>query len=187
MDNKQFNTPQDDTKRNMLANRTEQQSSVPNDLPDNQHDKERMQPEETVINLPDVTDIPGQENVHVAPLGELSDTTISSGDEEGNRVFNENEEDVTVRMGTEADVNPKERRALDDDQYMSTRDADNLRRATLGNTDFQGEELNEESFGGERSGYNMDIPDSRNDVLNPFLRHEENKNKDFEVGSGENE
>ena len=173
--------------RDMTANRTEQQSSVPNDLPDNKHDEQRLRPEETVINLPDVTDIPGQENVTVAPLGEMGDTTASSTDEEGDRIFNASPDDLGLRMGTSADVNPKERRALDDDQYMPTQDEDNLRRATLGNTDFQGEELNEESFGGERSGYNMDIPDSNNPVLNPFLRHEENKNEDYQVGSGENE
>jgi len=187
MDTKENNASPNANARDILTNRTEQRSSVPNDLTDNQHDQERLRPEESVINLPDVEDIPGQENVTVAPLGEMADTTASSADEEGDRIFNQEEGAVPLRMGTEGDVNPKERRALDDDYYTPTRDADNLRNATMGNTDFQGEELNEESFGGERSGYNLDIPDSRNDILNPFLRHDENKNEDYQVGSGDNE
>ncbi len=39
------------------------------DLPDSPHDAERLKPEETIIELPDVKDIPGQEFVHVPPLG----------------------------------------------------------------------------------------------------------------------
>jgi len=52
------------------------------DLQDSASDEERIQPEETSIELPDVKDIPGQEHIHVPPLGELADTTISSADEE---------------------------------------------------------------------------------------------------------
>ena len=65
----------------------EQQSSVPFDLPDSEKDKEKLQPEETVINLPDVSDIPGQENINVPQMGEFSDVTVASDDEEGTRVF----------------------------------------------------------------------------------------------------
>lgn len=52
------------------------------DLTDSASDQERLQPEYTTIDLPDVEDIPGQENIHVPPLGELADVTISSDDEE---------------------------------------------------------------------------------------------------------
>jgi len=52
------------------------------DLTDSPSDIERLKPEETIIDLPDVSDIPGQEHVHVPPIGELADTTISSDDEE---------------------------------------------------------------------------------------------------------
>ena len=52
------------------------------DLTDSPSDIERLQPEYTTIDLPDVSDIPGQENIHVPPLGELADVTISSDDEE---------------------------------------------------------------------------------------------------------
>lgn len=67
--------------------RSEQQSSVPFDMPDSPEDQEKLKPEVTTINLPDVSDIPGQENVTVPQLGEYADTTISSDDEEGTRIF----------------------------------------------------------------------------------------------------
>lgn len=187
MDNQSKNTSDNSNARDITTNRTEQHSSVPNDLPTSKHDEDRLQPEETIINMPDVTDIPGQENVSVPPLGEMADTTMSSADEEGNDIFGQDAENLGMRMGTDADVKPKERRALDDDRYMPTRDEDNLRRATQGNTDFQGEELNERSFGDERSGPNMDIPDSESDVLNPFIIKENKPNTDYQTGSGEGE
>jgi len=60
-----------------------------NDLPDSKKDAERLKPEEATIDLPDVNDIPGQEHVHVLPLGELADTTVSSDDEEGTDLLGE--------------------------------------------------------------------------------------------------
>lgn len=76
---------QDD--RTLDTPRGEMQSSVPFDLPDSPEDREKLKPEETIINLPDVSDIPGQENVTVPHLGAFADTTASSDDEEGTRVF----------------------------------------------------------------------------------------------------
>ena len=58
------------------------QNMPDDDLTDSPSDQERLQPEKTTIDLPDVSDIPGQEHVHVPPIGELADTTISSDDEE---------------------------------------------------------------------------------------------------------
>lgn len=59
------------------------------DLPDSPHDAKRLQREETILDLPDVSDIPGQEAVQAPPLGELADTTPSSADEEGDDVFDD--------------------------------------------------------------------------------------------------
>lgn len=52
------------------------------DLQDSKRDEERLKPDEAILDLPDVSDIPGQENITVAPLGEIADITISSDDEE---------------------------------------------------------------------------------------------------------
>ena len=53
------------------------------DIIDPLSDQERLQPETVIIDLPEVSDIPGQEHFVPAPLGILADTTISSDDEEG--------------------------------------------------------------------------------------------------------
>ena len=174
--------------RNLTANRGEQRSSVPNDLPDSQRDSDRLRPEETTINLPEVSDIPGQENVSAAPLGELADTTSSSDDEEGRNIFNdEDESDADYIMGTEGDVRKDERSALEDVDYMPTRDADNLRRAGMDNTDFQGEELNERGFGNERSGRDLDIPEERDDTTTDAMGQGDEENKTFSLGSDDND
>src|SRR5688500_14883032 len=126
--------------RDLNANKLEQQSSVPNDLPDSPRDRERLEAdEETTIDLPDVADIPGQEFVHAPRLGGLADTTASSDDEEGVRVFGRT--DRSDLADTDADVTEDERRALEDTEYLPTADENNLRRAHLDNVDFQGEEL----------------------------------------------
>jgi hypothetical protein len=52
------------------------------DLPDSPRDTERLKPDEAILDLPEVSDIPGQENITVPPLGEMGDTTASSDDEE---------------------------------------------------------------------------------------------------------
>ena len=62
------------------------------DLADSPHDAERLQGDEAILDLPDVKDIPGQEFVQAPPLGMMADTTISSADEEGEGLF---EEDTT--------------------------------------------------------------------------------------------
>ena len=59
------------------------------DLHDSKRDVERLKPDKATLDLPEVKDIPGQEHVHVLPLGDLSDTTASSDDEEGDDVLGE--------------------------------------------------------------------------------------------------
>ena len=67
------------------------QNQPAGDLKDPKKDERKMQPEETTLDLPDVKDIPGQEFVNAPPLDALGDTTIASDDEEGTRVFDEEE------------------------------------------------------------------------------------------------
>jgi hypothetical protein len=171
--------------KDLNLNRGEQRSSAPNDLPDTSHDRERLQPEETTIDLPDVSDIPGQENVTVPPLGEMADLTISSADEEGDDLFEE--DDVDYARGTEADVSREERQALENDEYLPTRDEDNLRNARMDNVDFQGEPLNERSFGEERSGRDLDVPGTSADNRNEDIGEEDEENNEYSLGNDDND
>ena len=93
MENERRNNQADPNTRDGSGNRTERISSTPNDLPDSPGDEEKLQAEETYIDLPDVKDIPGQEFVHVPPAGEMADTTIASDDEEGKNVFDKEQEE----------------------------------------------------------------------------------------------
>lgn len=144
--------------RDRNANRIERNSSTPNDLPDSKEDQEKLQPEETVIDLPDVKDIPGQEFVNAPPLGALGDTTISSDDEEGRSVFEQDDSEDLRSTGGDDNVSRNERKALEQIDYMPTADEENLHTARLDNADFQNEPLNEKGFGEERSGRDLDIP-----------------------------
>lgn len=187
MDRNQNNDP---VERDFTNNRLENRSSVPGDLPDSPKDQEELRTKETFIDLPDVKDIPGQEFVNTPPAGALRDTTISSDDEEGRGVFDlDDSEDLT--MGTQYDVTKDERRALEDDNYLPTADEDNLRRAKMDDTDFQGEELDEASFGDVVTGDDLDVPESTDDTITTSLDEEEGdddeENKYYSLGSADND
>ena len=157
------------------------------DLTDPQRDQDRLKREEVIIDLPDVKDIPGQEFVHAPPLGMLADTTISSADEEGEGLFEDDEEDETyIVMGTDADITKTDKQLLETgDDYLPTRDAENLSRASLDNTDFDGDELNEGSFGEERSGRDLDRQETQK--TSGSIQQTDEENKNYSLGSDEND
>jgi hypothetical protein len=171
------------------------------DLPDSPQDQEKLKPEVVIMDLPDVKDIPGQEHIHVPPLGELADTTISSDDEEGASVFDDGHEedfpgepvmDIAVSdepeedetkpvMGNDADVSDEEKEILRRaDQDMPTTDDINLRRSALDNKDAEGELLNEDSQ--DVSGDDLDVPGSELDDDNEVLGEEDEENNPYSLG-----
>ena len=90
-------------------------------------------------------------------------------------------------MGTEGDVRGDERKALEDDNYMPTKDEDNLRNARMDNTDFEGESLNERSFGDERSGKDLDVPGTSADNRNEEIGEEDEENNEYSLGGDDND
>ena len=156
--------------------------SVTEDLQDSPQDQQKMQREEFEIEMPDVSDIPGQEHIRVAPLGELADTTISSDDEEGVGILddvNEDELDDTSNVSTE------ERQDLEDSADVTDgEDASNLQRARLDNTDEDGDEL-EESY--DVSGSDLDIPGAELDDQNEEIGAEDEENNTYGIGSDDND
>lgn len=159
------------------------------DLPDSQHDLDRMQPEEAILDLPDVKDIPGQEHIVVPPLGALSDTTISSDDEEGIGIFDDDdEEDKEIIMGSEADVTQGEIGLLQrTDEDMPTEDNNRLRDAALDDQDFEGERLNEGSLATDVSGDDLDITGTDGDDASLALGNEDEENDIQSLGSDNND
>jgi hypothetical protein len=163
----------------MTNNRLEGQSSIPGDLPDSPQDQEKLRNEETTIDLPDVKDIPGQEFVNVPTIGEMADTTASSADEEGEGVFGPDDRVTAAPGSADYDVRPDELQALGDTTYMPTRDEDRLRRARMDNVDFQGEPLNEKSFGEGQmlDGGDLDIDTGQEETQTDALGQGDEENK----------
>jgi len=152
-------------------------TTAKSELTDSPRDEERLRGEETTIDMPEVKDIPGQEHVHVLPMGELADTTASSSDEEGDGLLDSlNSEDDDDEEDNDSNVRPDEREALEDTEYMPTQDEDNLREAAMDDTDLDGDPLNERSFGKERTGADLDVPGSEEDDEDEAVGDEDEEN-----------
>jgi hypothetical protein len=146
------------------------------DLAETKDDKKHLQPDKGILNLPDVKDIPGQEHVRVPKLGEFADTTISSDDEEGVRVFGKDEDsDETI-------ITDDEKKALREaaEKTPGAEDEDNLERAQLDDRDEDGELLNERT---NNSGSDLDIPGSEDDDENEELGEEDEENNSYSLDS----
>jgi hypothetical protein len=185
MSDRKNNRPEGN-ERDITTNRLERKSSTPNDLPDSKEDAEKLRSEETFIDLPDVKDIPGQEFVHAPPMGSLGDTTISSDDEEGTRIFDRDDSE-DLRRGTDGDVSRSERKALEQIDYLPTQDEDNLQNARMDNVDFQNEPLNEKGFGEERSGRDLDVPGNTDETETDAMGQGDEENKYYSLGSSDND
>jgi hypothetical protein len=73
--------------KNVLSDKTPNADAA--DLHDSKKDQEKLKPEVVIIDMPEVQDIPGQENVRVPDMREMQDTTISSADEEAEDLLSE--------------------------------------------------------------------------------------------------
>jgi hypothetical protein len=151
------------------------------DLSDSEKDKKNLQPDEAILDLPDVKDIPGQEFVHVPRLKEMADTTISSDDEEGVGIFGENDEDDGLNS-TDADVTEEEKKALERTEDTDSEDNEDLFRAELDDTDFDGEKLNENI---DVSGDDLDVPGEEADDADEEIGEEDEENNAYSLGDNE--
>src|SRR6185437_3366189 len=154
------------------------------DLPDSPKDKKEMQqPESTFIDLPELSDIPGQENIVPAPFGEMTDITSSSADEEGEDIF---EDDLNEVIDENSDSNVSETEKEDLERTatdMPEGDDDNLRDAALDNTDDDGTPLNEGGFKKNISATDLDIPGAKLDDADEKIGEEDEENNDYSLGA----
>jgi len=160
------------------------------DIHDSPRDQEKLKSETFIIDLPDVSDIPGQENIVVPNLGEMQDTTVSSDDEEGVGLFDDDEgdEDTDLVMGNEADVSTTERTLLRRaDEDMPVEDDPRLRQAELDKTDDQGDLLNEGSLATSVSGADLDMSGADSDDPMEEIGEEDEENNAYSLGSDSND
>lgn len=143
------------------------------DLKDPARDEERMEPEETTLELPDVDDIPGQEHVHVPQMKSFHDTTISSDDEEGKTVFEDD-------LDPETDVTEVERELLQrSSESMAGEDDEERRKVLPDDRDLDGEVLNERV---DVSGDDLDIPGESDDDADEEIGEEDEENNSYSLG-----
>ena len=124
------------------------------DLPDSENDKLHLQPEETIIELPDVEDIPGQEHIKVPFFNEFVDTTISSDGEEGAGIFD--------REKIGSNVSESERLLLQKSATQTPGDEEekDVTIISLDKTDNEGAPLNEGNLLTDRFGEDLDLPEA---------------------------
>lgn len=139
--------------------------------------------DKNTIDLPEVSDIPGQEHVRPPRLGELADTTASSADEEGDDVLNQSEdEDDEFVSGDESDVTREERSTLAGiDRRRADSEDEVLRESALDNTDDDGDPLNEGGLGYDEAGDDLDVPGSDEDDADEELGEEDEENNDYSL------
>jgi hypothetical protein len=178
------------TSDNDDVNAARRKAMMTEDIHDSPKDEEKMKGETVVMDLPDVSDIPGQENIVVPVIGEMADTTISSDDEEGFGLFDDDEgdEETDLVMGNEADVSDTERMVLKRaGEDMPDEDDPLLRRAELDTTDNEGDELNEGSLATDVSGGDLDMSGVDSDDKMEAIGEEDEENNDYSLGSDSND
>ncbi len=153
-------------------------------LIDSEQDRAKLKPEYSEIDMPGVEDIPGQQNVIPPSMGELRDTTISSSDEEGDAVF-ENDIDSDVKEDTESNVSGNEKRDLRIAANDMPGDDENLREASLDSTDEDGAQLNEGSFGKNVTPDDLDVPGTGQDDENEKIGEEDEENNEYSISGTE--
>lgn len=149
---------------------------------DSVKDREKLQFDNEEIELPDVSDIPGQEDFVPAPLGEMADTTISSADEEGEEIFKD-ELSGDVAEDPDTNVSEEERQQLAVTAQDMPGDDELLREAALDSTDEDGTPLNEGSFKTNITATDLDVPGAELDDANEKLGEEDEENNNYSLGS----
>lgn len=158
-------------------------NNVGKDLTDTPRDLERMEKESAGMDLPDVNDIPGQENTTPAPLGELADTTPASADEEADNLLDDSNDNITNNDATVTDV---ERDLLERSAtVIPNEEEEGVRQAALDNVDLDGEPLNEAGLNNAISGSDLDVPGSEADDEDEAIGEEDEENNAYSLGGDE--
>jgi hypothetical protein len=71
--------------------------------------------------------------------------------------------------------------------FRGTEEDVTLRTAAMDNSDFEGEALNESSFGEEQTGADLDVPNAETDDANENIGEEDEENNSYSLGSDNND
>ena len=125
------------------------------DIQDSPEDQEKLKPEETTLDLPEIKDIPGAarslKNASLLP----GDTTISSADEEGDDLLDDDDE-LSDENNMGADVSRTEKKILRDSLDPSYDTDLPIHSISLDRKDDDGVELNESGMDRDLFGEDLD-------------------------------
>ncbi len=140
------------------------------DIKDSKRDEKKLKQDKATLDLPDVKDIPGQENVTAPDIKEMADTTISSDDEEGLGVLNEEDNnDVTSeRLGPASEIDENDLMINEDedeaeeelDEEDEAEEKDDDLNITDDSVDPESDVTEDEKIALERSSIDVDTPDN---------------------------
>ena len=128
-------------------------------------DTKKPEPEIISMDMPEVKDIPGQENIKPPQFREMQDVTISSADEE------------PVTGNGSSDVTNTEKRLLKKSAgHLPTEESEDFNKMALDDRDNDGELLNEKNIRQDRSGEDLDIPGAELDDEDENIGDEDEEN-----------
>lgn len=141
--------------------------------------KSKKNPDEIILDMPEVKDIPGQEHIRPPRINEMADTTPSSADEEGEGILDDlNKEDrIEEIVDNESDVTEEEIDLLEKSDRPVTEETEDLEKLALDNSDDE-DLLNEESDPMDM-GEDLDIPGSELDDDNENIGEEDEENNTY--------
>jgi hypothetical protein len=120
------------------------------DISDSPEDQKKLKPDEAILDLPELKDIPGAGRSGKNDSQLPGDTTISSADEEGDELLEENDME-------DENVSPLEKKLLNE-SFDPPYDTDlPLNSISLDDKDMEGELLEEE--GTEKDLFGKDLDD----------------------------
>ncbi|MEO6916539.1 MAG: hypothetical protein ABI151_13670 [Chitinophagaceae bacterium] len=155
------------------------------DLQDSPDDVEKLKEEAVAVEIPDVTDIPGQEHVHPPSMSAIGDTTAASDDEEGINIFEDEDDldEVAPDDESDSDVTATEKGILQSaEDDVDTQDDRQLKEAYLDETDEEGDPINEGSMATDVSGGDLDTANAEDDDADEEIGEEDEENNTYSTG-----
>jgi hypothetical protein len=119
------------------------------DITDSPEDQEKLKADEAILNLPELKDIPGASRSGKNDALRPGDTTISSADEEGDDILEDNELE-------DSDVSPLEKQLLRDSFDPSYDNDLPINSLSLDEKDNEGTSLEEKGMDKDLFGKDLD-------------------------------
>lgn len=145
---------------------------------DSAQDRKEMKPETGSLDLPDASEIEGNRGIGSRPPV----ATVSSSDEEGGDVFNEENPDSGGSNVSEEEQDDLRTAAND-----MPGDDETLREAGLDDEDEDGTRLNEDSFEENISPDDLDVPGTGLDDSDENIGEEDEENNEYSLGGDDHE